>query len=562
MHILEESPRRKRFISWKFYKISSCSMVKLKMKKYVQGMRKMKLRDRIITSLVILLMLPIAMLIIGIVCMMAYQDKLSQARYGVDSGAVESMANPVKILDKLTSGAYEHLYKASEEYPDKLLDKQYLKEVTKDMDAKYAFLAVRQGDEFVYIGDDNEFKMIDSQFPEYGSELGGDKLLYLSGKYPCLLKQLDFTTSDGKEGSVFIIMNINQLVPQIKTLILQAVLQIVIMIVCTAVVLIIWLYKSMLRPLNGLSRAAKRIKEGDLDFTIKDETTDEVGTLCEDFENMRIRLKEYRERQALYDKESKELVSNISHDLKTPLTAIKGYSEGLLDGVADSKEKVDKYIRTIYTKANDMSALVDELSLYAKIDTDNMPYNFAPVNVKNYFDDCVDEIKMDMDIRGIDVGYYNYTDPETVMCADAEQLKRVINNIVSNSVKYIDKAKGIIGIRIEDEGNFIQISIEDNGKGIASEDIDKIFERFYRTDSSRNSKQGGTGLGLAIAKKIINEHGGQIWARSKDGVGTQIFFTLRKYIKKNDSVRNEETDGKKVKRVRKTKNKSQTGGRI
>ena len=116
------------------------------------------------------------------------------------------------------------------------------------------------------------------------------------------------------------------------------------------------------------------------------------------------------------------------------------------------------------------------------------------------------------------------------LLADAEQMKRVINNIIGNSLKYLDKKKGILNIRIKDDGDFIQVIIEDNGKGIAAKDLPYIFDRFYRTDSSRNSSKGGSGIGLSIVKKIIEDHGGRIWATSKEGIGTEIHFVLRKYV--------------------------------
>ena len=115
------------------------------------------------------------------------------------------------------------------------------------------------------------------------------------------------------------------------------------------------------------------------------------------------------------------------------------------------------------------------------------------------------------------------------LLADAEQMKRVINNIIGNSLKYLDKKKGILNIRIKDDGDFIQVIIEDNGKGIAAKDLPYIFDRFYRTDTSRNSSKGGSGIGLSIVRKIIEDHGGKIWANSKLGCGTVMYFVLRKY---------------------------------
>ena len=215
--------------------------------------------------------------------------------------------------------------------------------------------------------------------------------------------------------------------------------------------------------------------------------------------------------------------------MKTPITAIKGYVEGIMDGVADTPEKMDKYIRTVYNKANDMDRLINELTIYSGINSNRIPYNFHRINVADYFKDCVEEVGLDLDSKNFELNYSNLVDPDVVVIADPEQMKRVINNIIGNSVKYMDKSHGVIDIRILDEIDSIRVEIEDNGKGIAAKDLPNIFERFYRTDSSRNSSKGGSGIGLSIVKKIVEDHGGYIWATSKEGEGTCMHFVLRKY---------------------------------
>ena len=244
---------------------------------------------------------------------------------------------------------------------------------------------------------------------------------------------------------------------------------------------------------------------------------------------MRKRLKESAEERIALDKENKELISNISHDLKTPMTAIKGYVEGIMDGIADTPEKVERYIRTIYNKTNEMDHLINELTFYSKIDTNRIPYTFSKLNVEDYFNDCAEELTVEMETRNIELVYANYAEKNIQIIADGEQIRRVIHNIISNSIKYMDKKKGIIQIRVKDVGDFIQVEIEDNGKGIAAKDLTNIFDRFYRTDVSRNSSKGGSGIGLSIVKKIMEDHGGKVWATSREGIGTIMYFVLRKY---------------------------------
>lgn len=297
-----------------------------------------------------------------------------------------------------------------------------------------------------------------------------------------------------------------------------------------------WLNKDIYKPLKELSIAMQRISTGDFDYHMANRRDDEIGILFDNYEQMRLQLKENEEEKAQNEKKSKELVSNISHDLKTPITSIKGYVEGIMDGVADTPEKMDKYIKTIYNKANDMDKLINELTTYSGIDSNKIPYHFHILNVSDYFSDCVEEVGLDLESKNMHLNFTNLVPADTCVVADPEQLKKVINNIISNSVKYMGHDNGVIDIRILDEIESVKIEIEDNGKGIEPKDIGNIFERFYRTDSSRNSVQGGSGIGLSIVKKIIEDHGGYVWATSRQGEGTCMHFVLRKYTERTDEV--------------------------
>lgn len=304
---------------------------------------------------------------------------------------------------------------------------------------------------------------------------------------------------------------------------------VLVILVFTSVSVGLWIYRSIAAPLVKLRRATQNIKEGNLDFTLEVDGADEFSELCRDFEEMRRRLKDSAEEKLVLDKENKELISNISHDLKTPITAVKGYVEGIMDGVADTPEKMDRYVRIIYNKTNEMDHLINELTFYSKIDTNRIPYVFSKLNVEDYFSDCAEEVGLELETRGIQLYYANYVDKDVLVIADGEQIRRVIYNIVSNAIKYMDKEKGVIQIRVKDVGDFIQVEIEDNGKGIAAKDLPNIFDRFYRTDVSRNSSKGGSGIGLSIVRKIMEDHGGKVWATSREGIGTIMYFVLRKY---------------------------------
>lgn len=326
--------------------------------------------------------------------------------------------------------------------------------------------------------------------------------------------------------------------------------------IVTSFIAFLWIYFRLVKPVDTLRSAIKEIKEGHLDKPVDVQEKSDISGLCRDLEEMRRQLMLNTEDRLQYEKDMRAMMSNMAHDLRTPLTAIKGYAEGIIDGVADSPAKKDKYLRTIYSKANDLSYLVDELSQFARVEQEQDTYNFKTVNLNDFFQDCVEELSLDMESKGFTIRYRNNV-PNTVhILADPEQLKRVINNITGNSVKYCDTRPGVITISISelvkgndlykkvarkgensddsgqndtpgsDNTNKVLVSIKDNGKGVAAEDLDNIFKRFYRADASRNSSKPGSGLGLAIVARIIKEHGGQIWAASNPGEGLDICFTL------------------------------------
>ena len=316
--------------------------------------------------------------------------------------------------------------------------------------------------------------------------------------------------------------------PQTKEMIFDIAMVVVIALCVVAVVLAFWLYWSIVDPLKKVQLATKNIKNGNLDFKMEINAKDEIGELYEDFEEMRKRLKDNAEEKIEADKRDREFISNISHDLKTPLTSIRGYCEGIMDGVASTPEKMDKYIRTIYTKTNEMDDLINQLTLYSKIEQKSVPFNFTQVSAFAFFGDCAKALELELDAQNIRFVYENRLKNDATLILDEEQIRRVMNNIVGNSVKYAHANPLEITMTLDDLGSDIRVSLADNGVGISPKDLPHIFDRFYRADSSRNRSTGGSGIGLSIVKSIIEEHGGTVLASSEKDKGTVISFLLRK----------------------------------
>lgn len=485
----------------------------------------MKFKTRLQVTFLMIIILP---LVLTCLAFCGIGLTLMNVQRGMPIFGFGSYAENMQEMVEITEKAYTVLMEQAEEDTSIFLDKEYLDRVNQDIARKSTYIIVRKENDMIYAGNESAAKALFSKLPEYGNGGVSEESGVYYDKYGKYVKQIDFLFPDGSEGSVFVVSRLNALIS--GNLLLDMFIAICLILILTSVMLTKWIQTGVFSPINELNVAMQKIKEGDFDYALQTDAKGEIGELYQNYEDMRLRLKESTEESRQAEEKNRELISNISHDLKTPITAIKGYVEGIKDGVADTPEKMDKYIRTIYNKANDMERLINELTYYSRIDNNRIPYNFHRINVADYFGDCVEEVGIDLEQRNIRLNYSNMTPQDTMVIADPEQMKKVINNIISNSVKYMDKPNGRIEIRILDESDSIHIEIEDNGKGIAQKDLGKIFDRFYRTDASRNSAQGGSGIGLSIVKKIIEDHGGYIWATGKEGEGACIHFVLRKYI--------------------------------
>ncbi len=302
----------------------------------------------------------------------------------------------------------------------------------------------------------------------------------------------------------------------------------IILIILTGTILARILSKGIVTPLNKLRQAATEIKNGNLEHQINYTSQDELGQVCKDFDSMRLRLKESVQLQKKYEEDRKELIAGISHDLSTPLTSIKGYTSGLIDGIANTPEKQEHYLHTIYDTACNMDQLVDSLFLFSKLDLGRIQFNIESVDLVSYFEDYYSEMKVQLKQMNIQLSFVNLCSGKAEVQIDRVQFNRVLANLIDNSVKYKKEDLGKIEITLEDKEKNVCIQFSDNGRGVSDDEADKIFDSFYRTDPARSNVVKGNGLGLAITKQIVEYLNGHISAKGRLNDGLTISITLPK----------------------------------
>lgn len=285
--------------------------------------------------------------------------------------------------------------------------------------------------------------------------------------------------------------------------------------------------RRVVAPIARLKDAAARMSAGDLSGGIAEEGEGEARELARALETMRMKLKDSLYLQQKFDENRRFLISSISHDLKTPVTSIIGYIEGVLDGVAETPEKRNAYLSTARAKAFQVNQMIDDLLLYAKLDLKQAPFHLEETDLEAYFTDCVADCAHDFERQNMTIELINQLSRPVKVRLDRERMKRVVQNIVDNARKFADQENGRVEIVLRETKTSAIVEIRDNGPGIPEKDLPYVFDRFYRADGARQGADG-SGLGLAIAKQIVEGHDGKIWARSGEGEGTRMMISLRK----------------------------------
>ena len=426
---------------------------------------------------------------------------------------------------------FTYLKKTASLESEKFLDPTFTSSITDKLSTKNVGVIIRKDDQLLYLSNQVQ-NLKNEKLPDFGNE--GYVPVAWIGNHPYTLWQHDFFFKDGTSGSIFLIDEGVPFIQFARRFFPMIFIGLVFIVVLTNALLSYFMSRRILKPIEQLSVAAANISQGQLDFHLATSSKNELGNLINNFDEMRKKLKEAAELREQYEKNRKELMANISHDLKTPITAIRGYVEGIKDGVANTEEKLKRYLETIYVKAVQMDRLIDELFLFSKLDMKGIPFHFERIDFKAYLDDYLEELRLELREENVQLFLKINADLPPIVLLDRDKMIRVLNNIIYNSVKYGDKDLCKILITVQEKGDRIEVSIRDNGPGVPSEELTNIFNRFYRGDPSRNTNTGGSGIGLAIAEQIIKAHGGLIWAESPPGEGLIIYFTLSKLAEIGD----------------------------
>lgn len=281
--------------------------------------------------------------------------------------------------------------------------------------------------------------------------------------------------------------------------------------------LIIIINKAIFEPIFAMKRAAEHIKSGNLNYPIVYDAENEIGDFCREFDKMRIRLKDTIQEQHEIEKRRKRLIASITHDLRTPLTSIKGYVEAIQDGIVKDQETYEKYLETISDKADYLNHLIDDLSVYTKQELGEFTLNRERLNsgrlLNSYFDHKTE------DFRELPLTLVLHKPfISTFIKVDPYRFNQILENLISNAQKYANK---LIEVRTRVVNYHLQIIISDDGDGIPEDVISNIFDPFFMVNKVKDQKEkGGSGLGLAIVKQLTERHEGTISVESTIGKGT------------------------------------------
>lgn len=285
----------------------------------------------------------------------------------------------------------------------------------------------------------------------------------------------------------------------------------------------------VMEPVEELVAGAERIRDGNLTEKIRYEGEEEFEHVCRTFNDMQHTILEDQGQREKNEKARTDMVTGISHDLRTPLTSIRGYIKGVLDGVADTEEKRELYLRTAYESTEDMNILLQKLFDFSRMESGQMPFHMVNVDPAEFTSVWIAQKEETFERSKVKFSFWQEKETMPEVPMDIDQIPRIFDNLLENSIKYAGVCPVEITVRIFEkvseapgEPTGVVIEWKDNGHGVPEEKLPQIFERFYRCDESRNEK--GSGIGLYVVEYIMERHGGSVKAENDGGLKIQLFF--------------------------------------
>lgn len=391
-------------------------------------------------------------------------------------------------------------------------------------------IVVRENDTMTYYSKDLVERSLVAHFPAFdANNLETRGTIDNAGRLYRYMK-FDFYFSNQNRGSLLVLKKENSMLEFMTKWGIVIIFAIVGLSIAAVFFLNRLLKKTVIKPLETLGKEMSEISEGHLGIQRVEQTKKlavEVKQLVHEFDEMRVALVASTNQQTKLENNRKELVASISHDLKTPITSIIGYVEGLLDGVANSPEKQKKYLETIRSNAQALNDQIEELFLYSKLDADALPFHFELLEVNDFLNHRMEEFYLQDPTLGIQL---KTTTAEPIYIeADRLQLNRALVNIIENSMKFADAKRPLrlqIAVDISND-SWVTIAISDNGQGIPADQLPYVFDHFYRAEKERSTQTGGSGLGLAIVKQVIERHQGTVAIDSEYAKGTMVTIRLK-----------------------------------
>lgn len=386
---------------------------------------------------------------------------------------------------------------------------------------------VIENDNIIY--NDEEFSSL--QIKEMMMNISVESNYYEHDNTKFILDTETFTTVSGDEFMIITLNAVTDASDYYRSLMLLVFITFLIVFIVTNIVVQKQNMINIINPIINLTKETERLRTGELETAIIEQGYGEVRELGSAVEQLRLQLKNSIYYQQKFDENRKFLISSISHDLKTPVTSIRGYLDGVLDGVADTDEKKKYYLSKAVDKTKLINNMIEDLLLYSKLDLNQMPFEKDRINIVKYMGSCVEDNSAEFERENKGIILDNKLSDEYLVNIDREKFKRVIQNIVDNAKRNIKKEFGKLTIILRETNSSVIMEFKDNGKGISKDDLPYVFDKFYRADTAR-AVEGSSGLGLAIAKQIVEGLGGRIWAISEIDEGTSIIISLKKAIER------------------------------